>query len=166
VSWTLPVDRVLSYYTVIDPAAESADELNLDDGGVAGPGCVSRALMENGDFDPKNHATGLIVLGPNRTGSDTLVNGDDLHTNLAAVGIVVGDVAGNLSKLSNIGCIHVTPTSGFWDAYKTEGGKAEPGCSCAIPGSSPTGGRAHYALPMVGVLGLLGLRRRRRRKHA
>jgi hypothetical protein len=157
VKWTLPAERIYSYYVIIDPAAEHSE---LQDSG-AGPGCESQTLNAIQDFDFAQPPHGLRILGPiAKSASEITLNGDDLHTDVAAVAIVVGDIAKNYSKLSNIGCITITPTSGFWDAYTNEGGAAEPGCSCALPGEH-SAGRAVHALAILSVLACFGLRRRR-----
>jgi hypothetical protein len=159
VKWTLPAERIFSVYVIIDPAAEAFDE----DGG-AGPGCLSRTLMQNAPFNLADYPKGLIVLPTiQKMASGTTINGDELHTNLAAVAVMVGDQAKNVSTLSNVGCIRVTPTSGFWDAYTKEGGAAQQGCSCSAPGVRVRGS-ALLGLPILGVLAWLGVRRRNRRQ--
>jgi MYXO-CTERM domain-containing protein len=161
VTWTNPPQQIYSVYTLIDPLAEE-DATGVDDDGGVSAGCISRTLMEDASIDPSNPPKGVRVLGPiEKMAKETTINGDDLNTELAAVGIIVGDRAKNFSHLSNIGCIKVTPTAGFWDTYEKEGGGAGNGCSCSAVGARGDG-NAWFALPVLGVLAWLGVRRRNR----
>jgi hypothetical protein len=70
-----------------------------------------------------------------------------------------------LSPVSNIACLKVVPTSGFWDSYKTDGGEADAGCGCSVPGGAH--GESRPWLSLLGAaLGLIWLgSRRRARRH-
>jgi hypothetical protein len=113
--------------------------------------------------DPKKLPTELG--GKKLTGkvSSATINGDDLGSKLAAVGVIAVDLAGNASPVSNIACVKVVPTTGFWDKYKANGGKAESGCACSLPGA-PIDVAAGWPVGLVlGGLALRGVRARRRR---
>jgi hypothetical protein len=93
------------------------------------------------------------------------LSGDEIDSPRAAVAVVAQDLAGNVSLLSNVACVNVVDTTGFWDAYQQNGGDAEAGCTCSLPGSRTSTAR-HTAGGLLAALALLGLavvRSRRKR---
>lgn len=98
-------------------------------------------------------ATGASTSSLNLRASD--IDGDR-----AAVAVVAVDRAGNESVLSNVACVQVVPTEGFWDRYEQNGGGIEGGCPCAAIGPA----HARTAWPIGLALGYLAWSARRRRR--
>lgn len=94
------------------------------------------------------------------TATGTTLRGSDIDGDVAAVAVVAVDTAGNMSALSEVVCVHVIPTDGFWDVYEAEGGDAAQGCPCTAMGPAQLEG----ALPIGLAIGWLGLVSRRRRR--
>jgi hypothetical protein len=97
------------------------------------------------------------------TASGVELTADDIDGESAAVAVVAVDEAGNQSPLSNIGCVKVVPTEGFWDRYQNQGGEGQAGCPCSALGTV----HLHSAWPIALSLLLVRLRRTpRNRRHA
>ena len=79
--------------------------------------------------------------------------------------VVAVDLAGNASPVSNITCISVVPTTGFWGVYKDSGGTVQPGCACSLPGQ-PRNNPLTVAAVWPVALALLGLVARTRRRRS
>jgi hypothetical protein len=165
--WNLPAGEKTQYsWLLVDtnPAPGGADV----DGGDADAGtdvCHSNVMREGGDFDPNMVLpAGVFLTTEEQTQSSHTFNGDEdfFGSKLVSMTVVSGDRAGNPSKMSNIACVEVVPTSGFWDRYRNNGGTAEPGCACSAPGSRSGGMGLLAGLPSVALIGLLAVRRRRR----
>jgi hypothetical protein len=78
----------------------------------------------------------------------------------AAIAVVAVDLAENESPLSSVACVHVEPTTAFWDRYKMEGGKATGGCPCSAMGDA----QIESAWPVGLAVMMLGLSAQRRRR--
>lgn len=173
-TWTQPTEQIITYWTVLDLDGQLSSEADLDAGNVATDAgvmgvnaCSSKYLMPGQRFDPSGLGLPKTVIThhlPTKVGSTTF-NGDDFlpYTTIAA-GVVAQDRAGNLSPMSNIACLQVTPTSGFWDAYKGNGGAADGGCGCSVPGSSSHSSERAWVILLAAAFGLVwrGARRSRR----
>jgi MYXO-CTERM domain-containing protein len=141
----------------------SEDDGGTDTGSVD-PSCVSPLLNPGAMIDIDNLPKGLHKKEAVGDVESFELSGDDINSPRAAVAVVARDLAGNVSVLSNVACVNVVDTSGFWDEYKVNGGDAEAGCACSLPGS-PANGRhtAGGLLAMFAVLGLAVARVRRKR---
>jgi hypothetical protein len=149
-------------------AAGSSAVDNSDDGGVTdtGTSACSSSLMAPGEtIDPANLPKGLFKKTARGDVESFILSGSDINSPRAAVAIVAEDLAGNVSVLSNIACVSVVDTTGFWDAYKQNGGDADGGCACSLPGSRLTaaGHTAGGPLAALALLGLAVMRVRRKR---
>jgi hypothetical protein len=89
------------------------------------------------------------------TASGVELSADDIGGEAAAVAVVAVDEAGNQSPLSNVGCVKVVPTQGFWDRYENNGGTGQAGCPCSTLGAA----QLHSAWPVALSLLLVRLRR-------
>lgn len=78
----------------------------------------------------------------------------------AAIAVVAVDLAENESPLSSVACVHIEPTTAFWDRYKMEGGKATGGCPCSAMGEA----QLEDAWPVGFAVMMLGLSAQRRRR--
>jgi hypothetical protein len=163
--WDLPAPMPQYVWTLVDINATAGDF----DGGSAE--CSSTKLRPGMEFDPTaTPPEGVIVSTKTNLRTKETFNGESWGTEYGAAAVVVADLAGNTSKLSEIGCLHVVKTSGFWDRYQENGGKADSGWGCAI-GRSPSsagsqGSRraAETVLPALFILGVWAARRRLRRR--
>jgi hypothetical protein len=168
VTWTRS-PQTTQYFTVIDPTAISSNDLTVD-AGVGDEPCYSSRLTAGMtlDLDDDNlqNLQPLIVENKHYSSDGTTLNGDSYRTRLAAIGVVTKDVAGNYSQLSNVSCVVVVPTNGFWQRYLANGGDAEQGCGCSTVGGSVRPRGALGFVPALTVLGLLAIRRRTRRRNS
>jgi hypothetical protein len=78
----------------------------------------------------------------------------------AAIAVVAVDLAENESPLSVVACVHVEPTTAFWDRYRMEGGDAKAGCPCSAMGEA----QIESAWPVGFAVIMLGLSAHRRRR--
>jgi MYXO-CTERM domain-containing protein len=146
----------------------SADE---EDGGTSNAmsdsSCLSSVLMAGQEIDIDKLPAGIHRKQAVGDVESADLSGSDINSSRAAVAVVAQDLAGNWSVLSNIACVNVVDTSGFWDEYKVDGGDAEPGCACSLPGSGASETR-HIASGLLATLALLGLAivRVRRKRHS
>lgn len=97
------------------------------DGGTSDGDCSSSVLS------PGAAASGVPASVHRRTLTERSATGidlsaDDIDGDAAAVAVVAVDNAGNESKLSELACVEVVPTVGFWDRYQEQGGDADTGC--------------------------------------
>lgn len=93
------------------------------------------------------------------TASGTNLSAGDIEGTSAAIAVVAVDIAGNQSTLSNVACVSVVPTEGFWDRYEANGGDVEGGCPCTALGPA----HLQSAWPIVLALSFLSFSTRRRR---
>lgn len=171
-NWIIWDPKPITSPTVTDSGAGVSGA--EDDGGTSsgssdgscGSALMSQGMMIDVDKLPKGLSK-KELRGDVESGE---LSGDLINSPRAAVGIVAQDLAGNFSVLSNITCVNVVDTSGFWDDYKINGGEAEGGCACSLPGS--TGSTAPHGrnslgglLTLLAVLGL-GIVRARRKRHS
>lgn len=172
VEWNLPETTQWVWIFADTNATRSTPQEDAGDidAGSSGSDCHSTFFREGGEIDPKLLSGATVPDGVLRTEEDRKVSS---HTysgldeffgrKLAAVAVVVGDRAKNPSKISNVLCVDVVKTVGFWDRYQNNGGTAEPGCACSAPGARSAGLGALAVLPMLGIVGVLAARQRRRR---
>ncbi len=163
-------DAGMSSMSTIDASSSSSDAaVSGEDGGtVTQPnGCSSKVLMAGDEVaaDPKSLPTELLGKTIEGKVVSTKVSGSELGSKLVAVGVVAVDLAGNASPVSNITCISVVPTTGFWGAYKDSGGTVQPGCTCSLPGQ-PRNNPLTMAAVWPIALALLGLVARTRRRRS
>jgi MYXO-CTERM domain-containing protein len=165
VSWTRAA-QTAQYFVVIDPTAISTADLTID-AGLGDTICHSVELTEgmtlNLDDDNRVNLRPLVVQDEHYSSDGTTIDGESLNTPLAAFGVITKDVAGNYSNLSNVSCIKVVPTTGFWARYLANGGDAEQGCACSSVGSPRSRGPVGF-LAGLAVFGLLAVRLRTRRR--
>lgn len=130
-----------------------------DDAGTDAPStgdCGSDELVPGTVIEDTSGVQVREVLRASATGFDldaSAIDGDS-----AAVAVVALDEAGNESPLSNIGCVSIAPTTGFWDRYRENGGEDVSGCPCSALGPA----QVQSAWPVA--LALLFVRRASRRR--
>ena len=161
VSWKQPSDTFF-FWVVADTNVGAA--AGVDAGSDS---CASATLRDGDEFDPDISPLpdGIWVRHITEKASSTTLSADDLGISEgeAAVAVIAEDRGHNRSVLSNVACIHVVPTVGFWDSYKGAGGSADAGCACTALGAqrhAPS--RFISALVVAGAV--LTLRRRSRRR--
>jgi hypothetical protein len=141
-----------------------------DDGGTddesADPSCIS-TLMKAGDTIDVDHLPKGLHMKPAVGDVESFeLSGDLINSPRAAVAVVAQDLAGNVSVLSNVTCVNVVDTTGFWDDYKVNGGEAEAGCACSLPGTRASGRHARGGLLATFALLGLAVARARRKRHS
>ncbi|HKP59534.1 MAG TPA: MYXO-CTERM sorting domain-containing protein [Polyangiales bacterium] len=143
-------------------------DTNVGEGGADGgstdtEGCGSQVLKPGEDVDLAALAMmdGIHLKPIDGNVTSTTLAGSEIGGKRAAIGVVARDLADNPSTLSNLDCLEVVPTSGFWDEYKESGGEVEPGCGCSAPGTRSASGEGIGAFAL-GLLGLCVLRRARK----
>jgi MYXO-CTERM domain-containing protein len=129
------------------------------------PECTSKYLTAGRHFDPRpdNLPPGVKSFYVDKMVSSRILSGADIGVPVAAVAVVADDLAKNDSVLSNIDCVHVVKTNGFWDGYKANGGDAVSGCTCSTPGAGHSTTSDSAWAGLAGLLGLAGYFRTRRR---
>lgn len=164
-TWTANSVDTNDYFVLADKTQDGDVDAGAfgPDAGV-NPGCPSVLLRSGLDFDPTSIPANLY--SKNLTGQvmhEYKFNGNDFPgKKYVAATVVARDLAGNTSKMANIVCLTVTPTTGFWERYKDDGGAVEPGCACSAPGAHGARGGALAGLALV--LGFTYLRSRTRRR--
>jgi hypothetical protein len=159
VSWDLPSGDDLDGFVVyIDNDPQGDTTGGQGDGGSAGPAdCASSLISEGMDArDVPDEIELVRVNSSSATGPD-LAPGDVVGE-VAAVSVSAVDKAGNESPLSNIACLYLVPTEGFWERYQANGGDVHSGCPCSAPGAV----HAREAWPVALALLALAFRRRLR----
>jgi len=152
-----------------DDAGTATDD---SDAGTADVDCPSDILVANASPDASTlrdlEDQGQVIIKKISPGSkeSTTLNGDDFGQNVdvAAATVIIFDQAGNPSNLSNVVCVQVVDTTGFWDQYRANGGDAEPGCACSVPGARTGRFGLLTALPGLVLLGVCIARVRSRRR--
>lgn len=160
ISWETDEKENARFIVYIDDQATSGDDGS--DGGTSSDGKCSSSRLVAGSAAkdiPKSIPTQVIEEGT-ATGLD--LDAKDIDGNLAAVGVVAVDIAGNESTLSELACVEVVPTEGFWEHYQKAGGTADTGCAVHAQPGGVARGEARGALVLA--LGLLALARARRRR--
>jgi hypothetical protein len=145
-------------------AAVTDDDGGTDDG-IVDTSCGSPLLTPGEAIDVDKLPKGLSRKQAVGNVESAELSGSDINSPRAAVAVVSQDLAGNFSVLSNVTCVNVVDTSGFWDEYKVNGGDADGGCACSLPGSL-TAGTRHTAGGLLAAFALFGLvivRMRRKR---
>jgi len=164
VSWTQPSDTY--YFWVVVDTNAAAGGGDTDSGSPTSGDCASTLLQSGTDFDPNADPLpdGIWVKYINEKASRATLSADDLGvtTGRAAVAVMAEDLGHNRSQLSNLACIDIVPTTGFWDTYRKGGGTADEGCVCTAPGG--TRPRAQLAWPLLLGLAAVALWRRTRRR--
>lgn len=151
--------------------AQPSDDLDAggtaDDGGVSStavgdtnPDCPSSVLREGAILDVTNLPDGIRTESQTGNTSNSLeIDARKLASPVVPVAIAAVDQAGNVGPLSEVVCMEIVDTIGFWEQYKNKGGAAEGGCACS---AGPQAGAAS-ATPIGLVMLGLWLRARRRR---
>lgn len=160
VSWDIGTGDPEKFIVYIDDQATEGGE--GADGGTSSDGKCSSSRLIAGSAArdiPKSVPTKVIE---ERTATGIDLDSKDIRGDFAAVGVVAVDIAGNESALSELACVEVVPTEGFWERYEKQGGTADTGCAVhATPvGTSRDGAPA----ALVATLGLLAVVRMRRRR--
>jgi hypothetical protein len=162
VSWTQPSDSY--YFWVVVDTNVSASDADVDAG--SGSECTSKLLQPDAEFDPDQDPLpdGVWVKYINEKASKATLSADDLGITegQAAVAVMAGDRGRNHSKLSNIACLDIVPTTGFCGKYREAGGAADAGCACTVPGMQRRD--AHLGWAVLLGFGLLGVWRRAQRR--
>jgi|GEM_PF-5040223 len=170
VSWELPTTSITNFWV----AADFSEGALVDDSdaGTASSECPSNYLRKDKRFDPNAKPPGLLIRATNSIATELTFSANDFQgAKIVPVAVAAQDLAGNISVMSEVKCIKVTNTTGFWDRYKSadgssDGGLAEPGCACSTPGARP--GKpgvvlaAPFALLLVGAYARRRIRRRAR----
>lgn len=166
-AWSLPAGDPKRFWVVADVSGGALVDEDLDGGVGIADGCSSSYLASGKNFDPSSRPEGLFVDTFEMATTEASYSADQLR-NLMKVPVVVvaGDLAGNPSPMSDLACLSVVETNGFWDSYKTNGGAdtAEPGCACSAPGAAGRSAGAWTAVPVALLLGGAYARRRTRRR--
>ncbi len=184
VNWTAPAGDIYGYTVLWDTnvtAGGSAGTPSIDagaasdDGGTAAastigddPGCVSSKLRGGVAIDFNHLPAGVGRLDIKEKSTTTSLSADEIGASLnstVAVAVVALDLAYNPSKLSNVSCVRVVHTLGFWDTYKANGGSADQGCAVSAVGHH-AGERSTPASAFTIVAALLGVSLRARRKRS
>lgn len=154
VSWDLPSGDDLDGFVVYIDSEASAS------GGAAGSSgggdCVSTRIKAGMDAADVPDEVGVKKVD-SRTATRTNLGPNDIDGDIAAVAVSAVDIAGNRSQLSEVVCVEVLPTEGFWDRYEQNGGDVQGGCPCAALGP------VHVREAWPVALALFSLVRRRRR---
>ena len=168
VSWVLPTTSITNFWV----AADFSEGALVDDSdaGVGSGECPSGYLRKGKIFDPNGRPPGLLIKSTNSIATELTFSADDfMGAKIVPVAVAAQDLAGNISVMSDVKCIKVTNTTGFWDRYKSpdgssDGGLAEPGCACSTPGARPSSSGVVLAAPVALLLvGAFARRRIRRR---
>jgi hypothetical protein len=173
VEWSLPATSLYTWI-LIDTQAQLSDGSDRTEGADAGTSdalCTSALLRKGASFDPNDELAkstlpeGIVLKEFDGRATKTTFNGEDWPNKVAAVTVIAADRARNVSTMSEVACLKVVKTSGFWDKYRANGGNAEPGFGCAASGvSTRSAGFAATALPLLGLVGFALIRRRIRRR--
>ena len=170
--WTANTIDTNYYYVLADRGASTGGEFDAGPDGLpngANPACPSGTLRGGTEFNADSIPDDIFskrLEGGLKSSYD--FNGSEFRGKTVVPAVVVAqDIAGNTSKMSQVVCLTVTPTTGFWKRYQDDGGDVEPGCACSAPGAN----RAHGArtgalvgLPILLVLGWACARTRTRRR--
>ncbi len=159
IEWSSGGANISRHFLIWDRRPIDVSEL---DGGAEAAGdleCVSASLLPGEEIDFDNLGPSIKVKTIEGAGVRATVSGDELGAQQVAMAVVAEDLAGNVSKLSNIACVKVVPTDGFWDEVAAQGGDYESGCACSVPGARTN---PLAALPVVVALAFLRIRRKRR----
>jgi hypothetical protein len=169
ITWERGDTNISRNWILWDPDPVSSSDGSDADGGTddtgSGDACGSPDLMPGQEIDVDHLPEGIQRKEAVGDVVSAQLSGGQIGSDRAAVAVVAQDLAGNWSVVSNIACVDVVPTNGFWDAYKANGGEAEQGCACSLPGSPISSARSAagglVAALAVFVLAALRLRRKR-----
>ncbi|MGD8861060.1 MAG: hypothetical protein PVI30_13715 [Myxococcales bacterium] len=150
VSWNTSAGMLDGFAVYIDSSGGA---------GVDGGTCGSDVLIPGESVDSVPGSVRRKSIGEGSASSTTL-SASDIDGDSAAVAVVAVDLAGNESVLSEVACVSVIPTDGFWDVYEQEDGAVDAGCPCAAMGPV----HAETAWPVGLSVLALTLRRRRERR--
>lgn len=167
-TWTANTYDTLNYWVLADATDDEVDAgtgenvldgINMD--------CPSANLRAGKDFDVTAIPKGIIYAheeGPGKHSHD--FNGQQFGTKKAVAAVVMAeDQAGNLSPMSDVKCLYVKETTGFWKRYQDDASDpVSQGCACSAPGAPGAHRNALVALPVLLVLGWAGVRSRTRRR--
>lgn len=163
IDWEPNDSNIFQNWLVWDTVPVGAEDLEgLDAGAIGESDCLSASLIPGQEFDLSSPPPGIRQQAVSDVRSYSL-NGTTLGADRVALGIISEDLAGNRSLVSNLTCVTVVPTDGFWDAYQNAGGDIEQGCACSLPGQRPRPNRLAF-VPLVLAVVLVALRSRRKRR--
>lgn len=168
--WELPVSST-NFWIAADYSQGAlvgdGTDAGVVDAGAGADNCQSNYLKQGERFDPDARPPGLYVRETGSISTEWSFDGSVFQgAKRVPVVVVAQDLAGNLSPQSQVVCLTVTPTTGFWSRYKQgEGGDAEPGCACSAPGA-PTRRRGLVLAAPAFVLLVGAYARRRIRRRA
>ena len=132
--------------------------------GTTNPECPSRFLVSGANAaDLPSSIHEKSINKPTATELDITPGDISSSTALmknAAIAVVAVDLAQNESPLSVVACLHVAPTTSFWDQYRMQGGTADTGCPCTAMGPA----KVENAWPVGLAVIMLGLSSHRRRR--
>ena len=154
--------------TVFTPVTTDGGTSTTGDGGVVqgatNANCPSSFLVSGAS--PSDLPSSIHEKTINKpTATEIDLSPTDIDTSSAtikdaAIAVVAVDLAENESPLSVVACVHVAPTTAFWDRYKMEGGEAKGGCPCSAMGPA----QIESAWPVGLAVLMLGLSSHRRRR--
>jgi MYXO-CTERM domain-containing protein len=159
VTWTIPSGDPYYYHVLVDTSAAAGGDA---DGGNDSETECSSSILEAGqprDLDDLPSAIRKYDVGRE---TRLEIDGRELNSERAAVAIIADDLARNHSVMSNVACLSIVETKGFWPSYIDNGGTVEPGCGCSVPGASPGSSSAALGCVAFGLIALLRRARRRR----
>lgn len=171
VTWTPPPEKSQYFWVLVDTRATLGGG-ESDDGGSTAE-CSSQELVPGRLFDPlapdalANLPDTIQVKSFEQTTTKAEFNGETFGgSTLGAATVIAADLAGNPTKMSPLACLRVVKTEGFWESYKANGGTAESGCACTVPGTGAHSSRLGWltGLPALCLLGYCVARIRTRRR--
>lgn len=169
VTWTRGGQNIARNWLLWDPDPEVVTSdagvaaTDASTGGSTDEVCGSPDLMQGQEINLASLPTGIRRKEAVGDVVSAQLTGDELGSKRAALAVVSEDLAGNYSVLSNVACVNVVPTDGFWDAYKGAGGVAEEGCACSAPGSHTPARDAAGLFAGLALFAICAARLRRKR---
>jgi hypothetical protein len=172
VEWTTDDTDLERFIVLIDPmptmapgGAAGSTPTAVDGGTAPSPSgggwngeCGSGVLTPNADLSSISTSVKRKMVNE-ATATHTELSSGDIDGTAAAVAVVAVDKAGNESPISELGCVYVVPTEGFWERYQQQPDAVDAGCPCRAIGAA----HAQSGLPVMLALGWLARSARRRR---
>jgi len=181
VEWNTDASDLERFIILIDPAptmapgsgAAGSTSTSEDDAGTSnssGSGntsgsrggwngeCGSNLLTPGADLSSISTSVKRKMVNE-ATATHVDLSSGDIDGTAAAVAVVAVDKAGNESPVSELGCVYVVPTQGFWERYQQDPNAVDAGCPCRALGPA----HAESGLPVMLAIGWLARSARRRR---
>lgn len=166
-TWETVTDQTIqSYVAFYDDRSDPEGTVDDFDAG-AGDGngdCPSSVIVEGAILDRLNLPTGIgssSVTGQVASSVDIGTGG--LGSEVLPVAVAALDQAGNLGPLSEVTCMRIVETDGYWDAVEAAGAGDQAGCACGVGRGGDWAGASSAVAPIGLALLGLSLRARRRR---